>query len=89
VVGSTAAGQWIAFKDVQLHDGKTFSASALGSGSVQVRLDSPSGRLLGTANVSSAGYVTTTAPLARNGGRHDVYLVFGGPGIRLATVSIR
>jgi beta-glucosidase len=89
VVGSTAAGQWISFKDVQLRDGRTFSASALGSGTVEVRLDSPSGRLLGTANVSSAGYATATASLARTAGRHDIYLVFGGPGIRLATFSIR
>jgi beta-glucosidase len=60
---------------------------------LQVRLDSPTGRVLGTAEVSSGGdvytYATSTARLARVSGRHDVYLVFGGPGIRLATFSIR
>jgi beta-glucosidase len=89
VVGSTAAGQWIVFKDARLRGGKTFTASALGSGSVQVRLDSPAGRLLGTAGVSSDGYANVTAPLAGVAGRHDIYLVFGGPGIRLATFFIR
>jgi beta-glucosidase len=91
VVGSTGPGQWIAFQDARLRDGKTFSASALGTGSVEVRLDSPTGRLLGTANVSSGanGYQEVTAALAQASGRHDVYLVFGGPGIRLATFSIR
>lgn len=89
VVGSTGAGNWIAFKDAALRDVSTFRASVLGSGTVQVRLDSPTGRLLGTATVSSAAYATVTTSLARVSGRHSVYLVFGGPGIRLATFSIR
>lgn len=89
VAGSTAAGQWIAFKSAQLRDGTTFGASALGSGTVEIRLDSPKGRLLGTANVSSTGYQNVSAALAKAGGRHDVYLVFGAPGIRLATFFIR
>jgi beta-glucosidase len=88
VVASTATGQWIAFKDARLRAATTFSAVALGSGSVQVRLDAPTGRLLGTAKVSSNGYQEVTAALAQVSGRRDVYLVFGGPGIRLATFSI-
>jgi beta-glucosidase len=89
VVASTAAGQWIGFEDVRLRGERTFRASALGAGSIQVRLDSPSGRLLGTAPVSSDGYATSTAALARVSGRHAVYLVFDRPGIRLASLTIR
>jgi beta-glucosidase len=96
VVGSTAAGQWIEFRDAALRGGTTFTArtakASPGTGTVQVRLDSPTGRLLGTAQVSSTGdvyaYATSTAPLARVTGRHDVYLVLGA-GLRLATFTIR
>jgi beta-glucosidase len=94
VVGSTAAGQWIEFRQANLRGGTTFTArtAAVGTGTVQVRLDSPTGRLLGTAPVSSTGdvyaYSTSTAALARATGKHDVYLVLA-PGIRLATFSIR
>src|SRR5262249_46309700 len=46
------------------------------------RLDSPGGRLLGTAQVPATGdvrtYATVTAPLAVASGRHDVFLVFHG-----------
>ncbi|MFC4071079.1 glycoside hydrolase family 3 C-terminal domain-containing protein [Actinoplanes subglobosus] len=92
VVGGIAAGDWLAFKDVALRGGTTFTARASGSGTVQVRLGSPSGRLLGTATVRGAGgvydYTTATATLARFSGRQTVYLL-PSPGLRLATFSIR
>ena len=95
VVGATAAGQWIAFKDADLRGGTSFTArtakASAGAGTVQVRLDSPTGRLLGTAQVGSTGdvysYATSTATLSRATGRHDVYLVFDAD-IRLATFVI-
>ncbi|MEU8664422.1 glycoside hydrolase family 3 protein, partial [Actinoplanes philippinensis] len=90
VVGATAAGDWLAFKDAALRGGATFTARASGSGAVQVRLGSPSGRLLGTARVGTGGvydYATVTATLARFSGRQTVYLL-PGPGVRLATFSI-
>jgi beta-glucosidase len=95
-VGAVASGNWIKFADAGLGDGpaaftgRVAKASA-GSGTIQIRLDSPTGRLLGTATVASTGdvyaYATTGAALARASGRHDVYLVFGS-GMRLATFSI-
>ncbi|MDI6100920.1 glycoside hydrolase family 3 C-terminal domain-containing protein [Actinoplanes sp. NEAU-A12] len=92
VVGASAAGDWIAFKDAALRGGTTFTARAAGSGSIEVRLGSPAGRLLGTATLADTGgvyrYATVTATLARFSGRQDVYLV-PGPGLRLATFSIR
>ena len=59
-----------------------------GTGTIEVRLDSPTGRLIGTAAATGTGgvyaYATTTAPLASVSGKHDVYLVLGS-GVRVAT----
>jgi beta-glucosidase len=95
-VGVTGTG-WIKFAGAGLGRGpETFTASvaraAAGSGSIEVRLDSPTGPLVGTAQVPSTGdkytYTTTTAALSGAGGRHDVYLVLNGDQ-RLATFSMR
>ncbi|SDT44383.1 glycoside hydrolase family 3 protein [Actinoplanes derwentensis] len=91
VVGAVATGDWLAFKDAALRGGRTVTATASGTGTVQVRLGSPAGRLLGTATLTDTGgvytYRTVTAPLARFSGRSTVYLV-PSPGLRLATFSI-
>jgi beta-glucosidase len=97
-VGATQSGQWVKFADSTLASGaaKTFTARAAkasaGDGSVQIRLDSPTGRLVGTATVASTGdryaYATTTAALSGATGRHDVYLVLSGD-IRISTCSIK
>ncbi|MEV6349344.1 glycoside hydrolase family 3 C-terminal domain-containing protein [Actinoplanes sp. NPDC051851] len=91
VIGASAAGDWVAFKDVALRGGRTLTLSASGSGSVEVRLGSPHGRLLGTAAVPSTGgpyaYTTVTSPVSPASGRQDVYLI-PSPGLRLATFSI-
>ena len=77
---------WIAFQDSRL--GTDFTARVAGSGTVQVRLGSPAGRLLGTTEVADTGdkytYATVRARLAPVRGRHDVYLVLSD-GVRLAT----
>jgi beta-glucosidase len=89
-VGAAKAGDWIAFEDSRL--GTAFTArvakASAGPGTVEVRLGSPTGRLLGTATVASTGdkytYATVDARLDRVRGRHDVYLVLDD-GVRLAT----
>jgi beta-glucosidase len=94
-VGAVATGNWIKFADSALGGEATFTASvakaSAGSGTIEIRLDSPTGRLIGTAAAASTGdvysYATSTAPLARATGRHDVYLVFGSD-LRLSTFSI-
>jgi beta-glucosidase len=96
-VGATAAGQWVKYADAALgHGAGTFTASvaraSAGPATVEVRLDSPTGPLVGTATVPSTGdvytYTTTTAPLTGAAGTHDVYLVFGAD-LRLSTFSLR
>ncbi|MEW2142342.1 glycoside hydrolase family 3 C-terminal domain-containing protein [Micromonospora vinacea] len=96
-VGATAAGQWISFDGSALRaDARTFTAkvarAGAGAGTVQIRLGSPTGRLLGTATVPSTGddyrYVSTSTQLARAVGNHDVFLVFDSP-LRLAEFSVR
>ncbi len=91
VVGAVSAGDWLSFKDVALRNGRTFTARVSGAGTVEVRVGSPTGRLLGTATVADTGGVYTyrevTAPLARTSGRATVYLV-PSPGLRLATFRI-
>jgi beta-glucosidase len=93
-VGSSAAGDWIVFKGAALRHGRRFSAqvAALKDTTVEVRLDSPTGKVLGTASVTATGdvykYATATTSLAKASGKHDVYLVFGDA-LRVSTFSIR
>jgi beta-glucosidase len=95
-IEATGSGQWVKFADAALGSGpRTFAArtakASTGDGTIQIRLDSPSGRLLGTATVASTGdkytYATTTAALGGASGRHDVYLVFSGD-LRISTFSL-
>ncbi|MDX3189493.1 glycoside hydrolase family 3 C-terminal domain-containing protein [Streptomyces sp. MN03-5084-2B] len=91
---AATAGSWLAFKDVALNGPAKFtgSVSATAPSHVTIRLDSPTGRVLGTVPVSATGdhyaYATVTAALAKASGRHDVYLTFDGP-VNLATFSLK
>ncbi|NGO10339.1 carbohydrate-binding protein [Streptomyces sp. HC44] len=94
-VGATSGGAWLKFKDSQLGSGAAkFSARVAGAaGKVEVRLGSPTGTLVGTAQAGGTGspytYETVTADLTSAAkGRQDVYLVLGD-GIRLSTFSVR
>lgn len=92
---AAVAGSWVAYRNVALNGPARFSASVsapASSSRVTVRLDSPTGRVLGTAPVAATGdhyaYTTVTAALAKASGRHDVYLTFDGP-VSVATFSLR
>ncbi|EOD64241.1 glycoside hydrolase family 3 protein [Amycolatopsis vancoresmycina] len=91
---AAVAGSWVAYRNAALTGPARFSASvsAPAASHVTVRLDSPTGRVLGTAPVPATGdhyaYTTVTAALAKVSGRHDVYLTFDGPA-NLATFSLR
>jgi beta-glucosidase len=95
-VAATGAGGWIKFADADLgRRATTFTANAAkataGTGTIQIRLDSPTGRLVGTATIPSTGdvytYTTATTPLTGAAGTRDVYLI-PSPDLRLATFSI-
>ncbi|WP_433251997.1 glycoside hydrolase family 3 C-terminal domain-containing protein [Streptosporangium sp. CA-135522] len=80
-----SAGEWIAFKDVDLDGGVTgirAGVAATTASAVEVRLGSPAGRLLGTIPVTATGGVyqwsTAVAPLSGARGKGDLYLVFKG-----------
>ncbi|MFI1437602.1 glycoside hydrolase family 3 protein [Streptomyces fructofermentans] len=93
-VGASGDGAWLSFADTGLGArAGTFRARVSGGGGkVEVRLGSPTGRLVGTATAPATGsvytYAEVGAPLASAAkGRQDVYLVLEG-GIRLSTFSI-
>jgi beta-glucosidase len=83
-VGGTGDGDWIAFKDVELKGVTSISAgvSSVAGGSIEVRLGSPTGTLLGTVPVTATGdvytYRTATAALTGARGVRDLCLVFKG-----------
>ncbi len=88
-----ATGDWVSFADARLKHAKTFSARvAGGAGTIEVRLDSPTGPLAGTASFAGTAdkytYTTVSAPLSGADGRHDVYLVFTGD-LRVDTFSLK
>ncbi|MEO3862780.1 carbohydrate-binding protein, partial [Acrocarpospora sp. B8E8] len=92
-VGGTVTGDWIAFKDADLRGPAAITAgvSSVAGGSIQVRLGSPTGRLIGTVPVPATGdvyfWTTATAPLTRTTGTQDVYLVFTGD-LRIRTLTL-
>ncbi|GAA4830465.1 glycoside hydrolase family 3 protein [Luteimicrobium xylanilyticum] len=95
-VEAQAAGSWVAYKDADLGRGaRTLRVKVarvdVGTAHVQVRLGSPTGRVVGTADVPSTGdkytYADVTASLRGASGRRDVYLVFDAP-VRVSSFSV-
>ncbi len=97
-LGSAAAGNWAKYADARLDRSRTFTAraaqAAAGNGTIQIRLDGPDGRLVGTVAAPSTGdvyrYETVTAALSHlpaGRGTHDVYLVLSA-GLRVSTFSL-
>jgi beta-glucosidase len=88
-----STGDWVSFRNSLLHNARTFTARvAGGAGTVEVRLDGPTGPLAGTATFAGTAdkytYATVSATLHRADGRHDVYLVFTGD-LRIDTFTVR
>lgn len=81
-------GSYVVYKDVNLTGVKKFNsrvASASGGGNIEIRLNSPTGTLIGTCTVSNSGgwqnWQTKTCPISTTTGYHDLYLVnTGGSG---------
>jgi hypothetical protein len=84
-VTSISNGDYIKVKNVDFLDGVTsFDArvSSAGSGAtIELHLDSKTGTLLGTCDVSGASsWTTTTCPVSGGSGTHDLFLTFTGGG---------
>ena len=84
-VMSISNGDYIKVKDVDFLDGVTsFEARVSSSGSgatIELHLDSRTGTLLGTCDVSGASsWTTTTCPVSGGSGTHDLFLTFTGGG---------
>ncbi|WP_329250811.1 glycoside hydrolase family 3 C-terminal domain-containing protein [Streptomyces sp. NBC_01478] len=96
-VGAATDGAWLKFADTQLGTGaRKFTARVAGTaaGTIEVRLGSATGRLVGTvrtaATPSSYDYETVTAELAGGAakGRGDVYLVLSD-GLRISAFALQ
>ena len=79
-------GDYIGFKDVDFGESAdkidVRVAANSGGSSIEVRIDGPTGKLLGTVDVGSTGgwqdWQTMSASLTKTSGVHDLYLVFKG-----------
>ncbi len=85
-VTSISSGDYIKVKNVDFGSGATsftarVAASAAG-GTIQIRLGSQTGTLVGTCNVSATGgtqtWANTTCTISGASGVNDLYFVFGG-----------
>ena len=94
---SISNGDWVMMRNVDFADGASaFLARIAGTstGSIQVRLDAPTGPLIATCAVPATGgaqvwkTVSTAVSTAAAQGVHDLYLVFaGGAGTSLFNVN--
>jgi len=85
-VGLISNGSYTAYNNVNLSAMKQFKArvaSAGSGGNIQIRLDSPQGKLIGTCFVPVTGdwqtWTSATCSLSPTvTGKHTLYLVYGG-----------
>lgn len=85
-VGYIENGDWLKFNAVDFGSGaskfEARVATATSGGSIEVRLDSPTGSLVGTCSVNGTGgwqtWVTKSCPITGANGIHDLYLKFTG-----------
>jgi hypothetical protein len=84
-ITSIVNGDWSAYNSINLTGMSTFVArvaSAGAGGNIEIRLDSPSGTLIGTCPVPGTGgwqtYVDAYCNLNSASGTHNVYLVYTG-----------
>jgi hypothetical protein len=87
-------GDWSAYTNINLAGVNTFVArvaSTNSGGSIQIRLDSAAGTLLGTCQVPNTDGVQTYAnaycSLTNASGTHNLYLVYAGTGVGLFNVQ--
>ncbi|MDX6257403.1 MAG: beta-glucosidase [Frankiales bacterium] len=95
-VAATSDGQWVEYSRVALKPSQTTLAvtaakATPGVGTVALRLDSPTGPLLGTVDVASTGdvyrYSNVETSVQPANGSHDVYLVLSD-GVRVSSFQL-
>ncbi len=94
-INNLTNGSYTEYNNINMNGVIGFSARVASGGSggtIQVRLDSTTGPLLGTCTVSSTGgwqnWVTNTCAISGASGFHNVYLVYtGGTGFTLFNVE--
>lgn len=85
-LGFIANGSWARYDGIDFgSEAKTFTAnvsSANSGGTIELRLDSSTGKLIGSCTVNGTGgwdkWVNVSCNLSRASGTHDLYLVFKG-----------
>lgn len=84
-IGYIEDGDWAMFSDIDLTCASSIDISASSNtngGTVEVRLGSPTGTLIGTVPISGTGnwgtYTIFDSSINNVGGTHNVYLVFNG-----------
>jgi Carbohydrate binding module (family 6)/F5/8 type C domain len=87
-------GDWSAYSNISVTNVNTFVARVASSntgGSIQIRLDSLTGTLLGTCQVPNTGgsriYANAYCGLTNASGTHSLYLVYAGNGTGLFNVQ--
>jgi hypothetical protein len=95
-VSSIVSGSYTGYNEINLSGGRAISlrvASANGGGIIQVRLDGPTGVVVGAVSVANTGgwqtWTNILCPLTVNTGFHDLYLTYtGGAGYLFNVQSI-
>jgi hypothetical protein len=87
-IGSLDQGDWVAYKGVDFGGGATSFAAGVaaangwGGKSIQLRLDSPTGAVIGTLTVPATGswttFKTVQVAISKVTQVHDLYLTFAG-----------
>jgi len=94
-VGSISDGDWLMFSNINLSEVHSISARLShknsSEGTVEIRLNSETGTLIGTLNVPNTGnwqnWETVTAELDDVLGIYDVYLVFNHPSYYVCNIN--
>ena len=78
-------GDWASYENVDLTNAKSIEArvaSKVSGGTIEVRIDSPTGTILGTIAIDNTGgfqnWVTNATNITTTTGMHTVYLIFKG-----------
>ncbi len=84
-IGGIESGDWSAYNNVNLNGVNVFvvrAASGGSGGNIEVRLDDPSGTLVGTCAIAATGgwqtYLNAYCNISGASGMHTIYLVYTG-----------